>query len=89
MYVIIYSAALQNMKFDRNLKYVKETMHKWYENTTLLNTLIVLMTISAVVYFFLQWNIGLPLLLIFGTLIMIRGVIKITMRMRASKTDSD
>ena len=64
-------------------------MHKWYENTALLNILIVLMSISAVVYFFLQWKIGLPLLLIFGTLIMIRGVIKITMRMRASKTDSE
>lgn len=64
-------------------------MHKWYENTALLNTLIVLMSISAVVYFFLQQKIGLPLLLIFGTIIMIRGVIKITMRMRASKTDSE
>lgn len=77
------------MKSAKNLQYVKESMPKWYENTVILNTLIILMSISAVVYFFLRWKIGLPLLLIFGTLIMIRGVIKITMRMRASKTDSE
>ena len=74
------------MNFTKYLP--KKTMYKWYENTTLLNTFIILMLINAFVHFFLRWKIGLPLLLIFGTLIMVRGVIKITMRMRASKTDS-
>ena len=57
-------------------------MQKWYENKKLLNTFIVLMCISFIAYFFLQWKWGLPLVLFFGTAIMVRGVVKITMRMR-------
>ncbi len=60
-------------------------MQKWYENRLLLNIFIVLMSISALLYFVFQQQIGLLLFLIFGTVIMIRGVIKITIRMRATK----
>ena len=64
-------------------------MQKWYENRVLLNILIVLMFICFVAYFFYRWNWGLPLFLTFGTAIMIRGVTKITMRMRKNKTKTD
>ncbi len=60
-------------------------MHKWYENRLLLNVFFLLMLISALLYFGFQQKIGLPLFLFFGTAIMIRGVVKITMRMRATK----
>ncbi|MDE0553315.1 MAG: hypothetical protein OXI24_03815 [Candidatus Poribacteria bacterium] len=60
-------------------------MQKWYENRKLLNTLIVLMCVSFVAYFFFQWRWGMPLFLIGGTAIMVRGVVKITMRMRNRK----
>jgi hypothetical protein len=65
------------------------TMHKWYENKTLLNILIFLMAVCFMAYFFSHWKWGLPLFLIFGTAIMIRGVTKITMRMRGNKTKPD
>jgi hypothetical protein len=60
-------------------------MQKWYENKTLLNTLIVLMCVSFIAYFFFHWEWGLPIFLIVGTAIMVRGVVKITMRMRANR----
>ena len=60
-------------------------MQKWYENKTLLNTFIVLMCISFVAYYFFHWKWGLPLVLFLGTAIMVRGVVKITMRMRGRK----
>ena len=61
-------------------------MRKWYENTALLNILIVLMLISFIAYYFFHWRWGLPLFLSFGTAIMVRGVVKITMRMRGKTT---
>ena len=60
-------------------------MQKWYENKKLLNTFIFLMCISFVAYFFFHWGWGLPLFLCGGTAIMVRGVVKITMRMRRKK----
>lgn len=60
-------------------------MQKWYENTTLLNTFIILMCISFVAYYFFHWKWGLPLVLFLGTAIMVRGVVKITMQMRSRK----
>lgn len=64
-------------------------MQKWYENNKLLNTLIVLMCVSFIAYFFFQWKWGLPLTLCLGTAIMVRGVVKITMRMRNRKRHKD
>jgi len=61
-------------------------MQKWYENRKLLNTFIALMCVSFIAYFFFQWKWGLPLTLCTGTAIMVRGVVKITMRMRSSKS---
>lgn len=60
-------------------------MQKWYENTTLLNTFIGAMCISFIAYYFFQWKWGLPLTLFLGTAIMVRGIVKITMRMRGRK----
>jgi len=60
-------------------------MQKWYENRTLLNAFIGLMVVSFISYFFFHWNWGMHLFLAFGTAIMVRGVVKITMRMRANK----
>jgi uncharacterized membrane protein AbrB (regulator of aidB expression) len=60
-------------------------MQKWYENKTLLNTLIGLMCACFIAYFFFHWKWGLPLFLGAGTAIMVRGVVKITMRMRANR----
>ena len=62
-------------------------MQKWYENKKLLNTFIVLMCTSFIAYFFFQWKWGLPLTLFLGTAIMVRGVVKITMRMRGRKNE--
>ncbi len=64
-------------------------MQKWHENKVLLNILIVLMVVCFIAYYFYRWNLGLPLFLIFGTAIMIRGLTKITMRMRSNKTKPD
>ena len=64
-------------------------MQKWYENKALLNILIVLMVVCFIAYYYYDWNRGLPLFLTFGTAIMIRGVTKITMRMRENKTKPD
>ena len=60
-------------------------MQKWYENTTLLNIFIVFMVVCVFSYFFYQWQMGLYLFLFSGTVIMIRGVTKITIRMRNRK----
>ena len=64
-------------------------MQKWYENRTLLNTFIGLMCISFTAYFFFDWKLGLPLTLCFGTAIMVRGVVKITMRMRMNRGSNE
>ena len=64
-------------------------MQKWYENRTSLNTLIFLMVASFISYYFFQWRWGMPLFLILGTAIMVRGVIRITMRMRSNKSNND
>lgn len=64
-------------------------MQKWYENRALLNTFIGLMGVSFISYFFFHWKWGMPLFLALGTAIMIRGVVKITMRMRANKARRD
>lgn len=64
-------------------------MQKWYENRTLLNFFIVLMVVCFLAYYIYHWKWGLPLFLIAGTVIMIRGVVKITMRMRGRKTKPD
>ncbi|MDE0681892.1 MAG: hypothetical protein OXI63_03150 [Candidatus Poribacteria bacterium] len=60
-------------------------MQKWYENKKLLNTFIVVMCASFIAYFFFHWHWGLPLTLCLGTAIMVRGVVKITMRMRMNR----
>ena len=64
-------------------------MQQWYENRTLLNALIFLMVVTFISYYFFQWRWGMPLFLILGTAIMIRGVIRITMRMRSNKSNND
>ena len=57
-------------------------MQNWYENRTLLNIFIIAMVTCFIAYYFYNRQWGLPLFLSFGTAIMIRGVVKITMRMR-------
>ncbi|MCY3743751.1 MAG: hypothetical protein OXH00_22275 [Candidatus Poribacteria bacterium] len=64
-------------------------MQKWYENKKLLNTFIVVMCASFIAYFFFNWHWGLPLTLCLGTAIMVRGVVKITMRMRGRKKQKE
>ena len=61
-------------------------MGTWYENKTLLNIFILIMVVAFVI-FMLQRSTeigrwGLAIFLTAGTLIMIRGVVRITMRMR-------
>ena len=70
-------------------EYNCKQMQKWHENKALLNILIVLMTVCFIAYYLYHWYWGLPLFLTFGTAIMIRGVTKITMRMRENKTKPD
>jgi F0F1-type ATP synthase assembly protein I len=61
-------------------------MQKWYANKVLLNTLILIMVVGFMGYLLrpsLQIErLGLVIFLIAGTLVMIRGVVKITMGMR-------
>lgn len=61
-------------------------MKKWYENRTLLNAAILIMIVGFIAYILRQppqmKELGLVIFLTAGTLIMIRGVVKITMRMR-------
>ena len=60
-------------------------MQTWYTNKVLLNTLILIMVVAFIGYFhpspqIKQW--GLIVFLVAGTMVMIRGVVKITMGMR-------
>ncbi len=64
-------------------------MQHWYENRKLLNTFIVVMCAGFIAYLFLGWRWGVPLFLGSGTAIMVRGVVKITMRMRRRKRGTD
>lgn len=61
-------------------------MQKWYTNKILLNTLILIMVVGFVGYLFRPSvqikQLGLIIFLVAGTLVMIRGVVKITMGMR-------
>lgn len=65
-------------------------MGTWYENKILLNTFILIMIVAFAVYMYQrsteigQW--GLVIFLTSGTLIMIRGIVRITMRMRKGST---
>ena len=77
------------LPFSNRLLFFRCKMQKWYENRALLNTFIGLMGVSFIAYFFFHWKWGMPLFLALGTAIMIRGVVKITMRMRANKTCRD
>ena len=60
-------------------------MQKWYTNKVLLNTLIFIMVVGFIGYLLPSPQIkqlGLIIFLVAGTLVMIRGVVKITMGMR-------
>lgn len=67
-------------------------MGTWYENKPLLNTFILIMVIAFVMFMFQRstqigrW--GLVIFLTAGTLIMIRGVVRITMRMRERRANA-
>ena len=66
-------------------------MQKWYTNKILLNALIFIMVIGFIGYLLLSPQIkqlGLIIFLITGTLVMIRGVVKITMGMRKAGRES-
>jgi len=60
-------------------------MQKWYENRTFLNTAAVLTCIGLTAYLGFDSTWGLPLFLSGGTAIMVRGVVKITTRMRTHR----
>ncbi len=68
-------------------------MKKWYENKTLLNAAILIMIVGFIAYMLRQppqmKQLGLVIFLTAGTLIMIRGVVKITMRMRGVDQKAD
>lgn len=60
-------------------------MQKWYTNKILLNALILIMVVGFIGYLLPYPQIkqlGLTVFLVAGTLVMIRGVVKITMGMR-------
>jgi hypothetical protein len=61
-------------------------MEKWYISKAFLNTLLVIMAVGFIAYFLRQParvpQLGLVIFLAAGTLIMVRGVLKITMGMR-------
>ncbi len=60
-------------------------MQKWYTNKILLNTLIFIMIVGFIGYLLPSPQIkqlGLIVFLVAGTMVMIRGVVKITMGMR-------
>lgn len=63
-------------------------MEKWYISKTILNVLALIMLIGFLAYFFqpspLVKRLGLILFLTAGTLVMVRGVVKITMGMQKS-----
>ena len=60
-------------------------MQKWYTNKILLNTLIFIMIVGFIGYLLPSPQIkqlGLIVFLVAGTMVMIRGVVKITMGLR-------
>jgi predicted membrane channel-forming protein YqfA (hemolysin III family) len=60
-------------------------MQKWYTNKILLNTLIFIMVVGFIGYLLPSPQIkqlGLIVFLVAGTMVMIRGVVKITIGMR-------
>ena len=60
-------------------------MQKWYTNKVLLNTLILIMIVGFIGYLLPSPEIkklGLIVFLIAGTMVMIRGVVKISMGLR-------
>ena len=61
-------------------------MQKWYTNKILLNTLILIMVVGFMGYLLRPSvqikQLGIIIFLVAGTLVMIRGVVKITMGMR-------
>ncbi|MDE0042257.1 MAG: hypothetical protein OXT74_09490 [Candidatus Poribacteria bacterium] len=67
-------------------------MATWYENRILLNTFILIMVVAFAIYMYQRsteigrW--GLVIFLTSGTLIMIRGVVRITMRMRKGSANA-
>lgn len=66
-------------------------MQKWYTNKILLNTLIFIMIVGFIGYLLPSPQIkqlGLIIFLVAGTLVMIRGVVKITMGMRKAGRES-
>jgi hypothetical protein len=64
-------------------------MEKWYISKALLNTLILTMVIGFLAYMSRPSpqlkQLGLVIFLIAGTLVMVRGVVKITMGMRRAE----
>jgi hypothetical protein len=62
------------------------SMEKWYVSKAFLNTLLIVMAVGFLAYFLRKpaqiQQLGLVIFLTAGTLIMVRGVIKITMGMR-------
>ena len=63
----------------------EKPMQKWYTNKVLLNTLIFIMIVGFIGYLLPSPQIkklGLIVFLVAGTLVMIRGVVKITMSIR-------
>jgi F0F1-type ATP synthase assembly protein I len=63
----------------------EKSMQKWYTNKVLLNTLILIMIVGFIGYLLPTPQIkqlGLIVFLVAGTMVMIRGVVKITMGMR-------
>ena len=63
-------------------------MQKWYTNKILLNTLIFIMVVGFIGYLLPSPQIkqlGLIIFLVAGTLVMVRGVVKITMGMRKAR----
>jgi hypothetical protein len=60
-------------------------MQKWYTNKILLNTLIFIMVVGFIGYLLPSPQIkqlGLIVFLVAGTMVMIRGIVKITMGLR-------
>ena len=64
-------------------------MDKWYVSKTVLNGLAIVMLIGFLAYFVqpspLVKRLGLVFFLISGTLVMVRGVVKITMGMQKGR----
>lgn len=67
-------------------------MQKWYTNKVLLNALIFIMVVGFMGYLLRPSvqikQLGLIIFLVVGTLVMIRGVVKITMGMRKTGRSS-